>query len=129
MQEKEKGGYPGEVLVAVPLGLLERIESRLSSLEDMMADDLNAQLTLTREDIARRQGVSLSKLQNEPWRLPNYGRPDDGSSKHLWRRETVKAWESASVEEHFKEWSRMTIEEQLRCRGVAEPEERRRRPA
>jgi hypothetical protein len=62
-------------------------------------------------DIAVRRGCSRTwlLLETSPWRLPNFGRPDEGEGTRRWRRETVLAWyASAKWEaERRKEWEDM----------------------
>jgi hypothetical protein len=68
--------------------------------------------TYTVPDLAVKRGVSASWLTatSAPWRLPNWGVPDEGEGKRRWRRETVLTW-YASVTwetERREEWEHMT---------------------
>lgn len=67
--------------------------------------------TYTVSDLATRRGCSVDwlSLSSAPWRLPNWGVPDEGEGKRRWRRETVLSW-YASVKweiERREEWEHM----------------------
>lgn len=68
--------------------------------------------TYTVPDLAIKRGVSANWLSSPsaPWRLPNWGVPDEGEGKRRWRRETVLSWyASAKWEaERREEWEKLT---------------------
>ena len=68
--------------------------------------------TMTTSDIARRRACSAGWLTaaTSPWRLPNFGRADEGDGIRRWRRETVLDWyASAAWETERRElWEKMT---------------------
>lgn len=68
--------------------------------------------TLTTTDIANRRGCSYSWITSaiHPWRLPNFGRADEGEGIRRWRRETVREWYASPTWEADRraEWEAMT---------------------
>jgi hypothetical protein len=100
--------------------ILKEFKTYKEQIEDMLADALNKKNVLTREDIAKRRDVSLVTLAKSPWLLPNFGVPDFGIGKHLWYRETNKAWEEVSMKEHELAWEALSIKEREKCLGIGE---------
>ncbi len=60
-------------------------------------------------DIATWTGMSETQLRDtaQPWRLPNYGRPDLGEGVRRWKAETVRAWYAIPERERRKAWEGM----------------------
>lgn len=67
--------------------------------------------TLTTGDIAARRGCSKSWITSatHPWRLPNFGKADEGEGVRRWRRDTVRAWYASPTWEadHRAAWEAM----------------------
>jgi hypothetical protein len=106
-------------LLTVPASFIEehtRMMRLLANLEEQVSDLLNINQTLDREDIAKRQGVSLRLIYKDPWRQPNFGRSEFGDHRFKWSRKTYLDWE-AHLEEHRQEWLRMSPAERRIAMG------------
>lgn len=79
---------------------------------DMVLDYLPVPETLTTSDIAARRGSSVGwlTLESAPWRLPGFGKADEGEGRRRWRRETVRRWYSEANWEEIRraEWEALT---------------------
>ena len=104
-------------LVSVLFARIEKLEACMERMEELLSDALNVSVMLDRKDIAKRQGVCLSKVEREPWRCPDFGKSGVGGRRFQWHRDTVKEWEKR-LDEHRQEWERMAIPQQLAARGI-----------
>jgi hypothetical protein len=103
----------------VPAETLEQVCARLERIEVLLTDTLNRDVRLGNKEIASRQGVGLTKLSAEPWRLPQFGKAALGEArKKRYSLAEVKEWET-HLEAHRLEWERMTPSQRLECRGIA----------
>lgn len=77
--------------------------------------------TMTTGDIAIRRGCSVGWITTitAPWRLPNFGKADEGEGVRRWRRETVRAWYASATweAERRQEWEDMTPAARRELRG------------
>lgn len=98
--------------VAFLVDCLPLLARRLARLEE-----LTSMRTFTVEDLATMQGCADSTLRGNPWKLPNFGRPDIGGHPRRWLAETVRSWYSRPEDERRREWDRMTSKERLQALG------------
>lgn len=113
----------GDTLVLVPAKTLEHLCAQLGRIESLLTDTINRGCRLGKKEIANRQGVGLSKLSFELWRLPRFGRPALGEPrKRRYALAEVMAWE-ADLEAHRLEWDRMSADQRLACRGIPPTEQ------
>jgi hypothetical protein len=96
-------------------GLLGQLLAEVAEMRATLGEVLAAlpiPETMTTGDIAARRGCSASWIVSavHPWRLPNFGRPDEGEGVRRWRRETVREWYASPTWEadHRAEWKAMT---------------------
>ena len=99
--------------------LNRRVEQILLLLEETRSVAVDSGQVIDRKAIAKRQGVSLSLLKRDPWRLPYYGTGEFATRKIQWRRSTYLEWE-AKLEEHYQKWVSATSVERERLLGVTQ---------
>jgi hypothetical protein len=82
--------------------------------------DLNTKIELkayTLREIAKGLGYSTQTLRNCPWKIPNYGKPDEGISPGKWFYNTIKNWYSIPEEERRFNWESLSSRERLEITG------------
>jgi hypothetical protein len=117
------------LLMHVPYERFAALEAAVAALTDAipaltagMETLLNKNQTIDLEGIAARQGVSLTKVKQQPWRQPNFGQHE--GRRLRWMRETYLEWEK-DLEKHRMEWDGMPISQRCVCVGIARPEKKR----
>jgi hypothetical protein len=102
------------------------IEGALKYLMETAADlkqevlELRTRLDLkayTLKEIAAGLGYSVSHLKASPWKLPNYGRPDEGSNPGRWYYQTIVNWLAIPEDERRFKWESMSSTERRREMG------------
>ena len=99
------------------------IRAEIAEVREMLADLLALMPVsemMSVPDIAHRRGASQKWLRLEPWRLPNFGKSDEGDGLRRWRRETVRAWYAPTNWEavHRAEWEAMSFAARREILGV-----------
>jgi hypothetical protein len=125
VNRQEKGGFDLEPVIDAPdarsdlVGAVAFLVNCLPLLVNRLArlEELTSMRTFTVEDLATMQGCADSTLRGNPWKLPNYGRPDIGGHPRRWLAETVRTWYSRPEDERRREWDRMTSKERLQALG------------
>ncbi len=97
------------------ISLEESNAHRLSTLEE----SIGIKKYLTTKELASRWRCSISTLNRDPWKLPNFGRADKGRSPKMWAVSTVDAWEAVPEEEHRRSWELMSADAKLEALGVS----------
>jgi hypothetical protein len=102
------------------------IEDSLAFLVDTVKEikdeliDLKTKVDLkayTLKDIANGFGYSVQTLRNYPWKIPNYGKPDEGSSPGKWFYNTIKKWYAIPEDERRLKWESMSSHERRKTTG------------
>jgi hypothetical protein len=106
--------YPGlEKGVATLLADMGELKQLVA--EAMMAASLR---TFTAKELAQRFGVSYQHLRNNPWTLPNYGRPDIGRNPGQWLFRTALDWYAIPEDERRRRWEAMSSRERRVAMGI-----------
>jgi hypothetical protein len=71
----------------------------------------------TLKDLATGLGYSVQTLRNNPWKIPNYGRPDEGCNPGKWFYNTIKRWYAVPEEERRRKWESMSSRERREAQG------------
>lgn len=108
-----------QALLFNPLVLLERLTT-IETQNAQILELLNAKKYVTMQDVAQAQGVGLNKLRAEPWRMPMFGKADEGSRPKKWYTETYQRWNDVPMEEHKARWFSMDPDERKKCLGIEE---------
>ena len=106
------------VLIQIPYERFIALENAVTALTAGIESLLDKNQTINIAGIAARQGVSVSKAKQEVWRQPNFGNHE--GRKHQWMRSVYLECEK-NLEERRLEWERMSISQQLLCRGIENP--------
>jgi hypothetical protein len=108
------------------------IESALKYLLEAVTDikretlDIKQRLDMrayTVKEIAEGLGCSVSNLKSRPWLLPNYGRPDFGSSPGKWFYNSLMNWWAIPEDERRFKWETMSAAERRKRLGIHLKEE------
>jgi hypothetical protein len=75
--------------------------------------------TYTIGDLARKLNISESKIRNEPWNVPNYGKADVGISCRRWFHDTVTAWYHIPEADRKAKWESMKSADRRKAMGAA----------
>ena len=92
---------------------LEPVKYIIEMMEGMKKEilDIRARIelqTYTIKDIAKLLGCSVSNVRNNPWKLPNFGKPDVGKHPCRWFYDTIRNWYTVSEDEHRLQWESMS---------------------
>lgn len=95
--------------------LVETIaEIKFEILELKTKSDLRAYAL---KEIAQGLGYSIQTLRNYPWKIPNYGKPDEGSCPGKWFYTTIKKWYEIPENERRLKWESMSSMERRKITG------------
>jgi len=91
----------------------------VNMLEDMKKDiaDLKTRMELhayTLKELATGLGYSVQTMRNNPWRMPNYGKPDVGAHPGKWFYNTIVEWYAVPEDERRFKWESMSSLERRR---------------
>jgi hypothetical protein len=75
--------------------------------------------TYNLSEIARLLHISESKLRNQPWNVPNYGKADIGLGSRRWFHDTVTAWYHIPETERRAKWESMKSADRRKAMGEA----------
>lgn len=108
-------------ILANQAALLAELAEIRSTLDEVLRA-LPVPDTLTVSDIACRRGTSRAWLclESAPWRLPGFGKPDQGDRVRRWRRDTVVDWYASPTweAERREEWEKLSPAERRKVREV-----------
>jgi chlorite dismutase len=82
--------------------------------------DIKAKIELkayTLKEIANGLGYSVQTLRNYPWKIPNYGKADEGSNPGKWFYNSIKNWYDIPEEERRFKWESMSSRERREITG------------
>lgn len=102
-----------------PQALLEELTT-IKTQNAQILELLNAKKYVTMQDVAQAQGVGLNKLRSEPWRMPTFGKADEGVRPKKWYLETYQRWMSTPMDEHKARWFSMDPDERNEYLGIGE---------
>jgi DNA-binding CsgD family transcriptional regulator len=71
----------------------------------------------TLKEIAVGLGYSVQTLRNYPWKIPNYGKTDEGSNPGKWFYNTIKSWYDIPENERRSRWESMSSRERREITG------------
>jgi hypothetical protein len=98
---------------------LQYLTNTISSMEKSIAD-LRTKLDLkayTLKEIAQGLGYSPQYLRHRPWKIPNFGKPDEGNSPGKWFYNTIIAWYAIPEDERRFKWESMSSAERRKFLG------------
>jgi len=99
---------------------LKYLVETMSKIEKELADiKSKVELrTYTLKEIAASLGYSSAQsLRNKPWKMPNYGKPDEGQHPGRWFYSTIVNWYAIPEDERRFNWESMTSKERLKAMG------------
>ena len=97
--------------------LIEMVESIKKELVELNTKaDLR---TYTLKEIAKGFGYSVQTLYNKPWKVPNYGKSDEGASPSKWLYSTIVNWYAIPEDERRFKWESMSAKERRIAMGKA----------
>lgn len=99
----------------VRLMMLEAEVMKLTTEIKNLSARIPAKDTLTITEIAKYLGVAHSSLY-KPWNMPNFGKPDIGSSPRRWLREKALRWYQRPEAERRAEWEAKSTSEKASYR-------------
>ena len=77
--------------------------------------------TYTLKEIAKGLGYSTAQsLRNKPWKMPNFGKPDEGSHPGRWLYKTIVEWYAVPEDERRMKWESMTPRERRQAIGITD---------
>ena len=86
--------------------LIEMVEGIKKDLVDLKTKaDLRS---YTLREIASGLGYSVYTLRSKPWKMPHYGRPDEGIHPGKWFYNTIVNWYAIPEEERRGKWESMS---------------------
>lgn len=65
--------------------------------------------TITRAEIATRQGVTARCIHDQPWRLPDFGRKPLKTNPLTFSYRDYEAWMAVPLEAHRAEWDAIPV--------------------
>lgn len=100
---------------------LKYLVEKVSTIETELAD-IKTKLDLkayTLKEIAQGLGYSPQYLRHRPWKIPNFGKPDEGSHPGKWFYNTIAAWYAIPEDERRFKWESMSSKERRQAMGKA----------
>jgi hypothetical protein len=95
--------------------IVESIKEIKSEIIDLKTKfDLKA---FTLKEIAQGLGYNVQTLRNNPWKIPNYGKPDEGKNPGIWFYNTIKSWYNIPENERRLKWESMSSKERREITG------------
>jgi hypothetical protein len=79
--------------------------------------------TFTLKDIAEKFGYKIQTFRNQPWKMPNYGRPDVDLHPARWYYNTIQNWYAIPEDDRRLRWESMTSSERLELLGKSQKRE------
>jgi hypothetical protein len=73
--------------------------------------------TYTLKEIAAGFEYSVQTLRNYPWKIPNYGNPDEGVNPGRWFYDTIRNWYAIPENERRLRWESMSSRERREATG------------
>ena len=100
-------------------GTLKYIAETVTELKREMLDlQTKSDLRLyTLKEIAQGFGYSTQTLRNSPWKIPNYGKPDEGCNPGKWYYKTIASWCAIPEDERRFKWEQMSSRERRKAMG------------
>jgi hypothetical protein len=65
------------------------------------------------KEIAQGLGYSTQHLRHSPWKMPNFGRPDEGINPGKWFYSTIVKWYAIPENKRRDQWESMSSKERL----------------
>jgi hypothetical protein len=86
--------------------LIETVESIKKEVVDLKT--MAGLRAYTLKEIAAGLGYSINTVRTKPWKMPNYGRPDEGMHPGKWFYNTIVNWYAIPEEERRSKWEAMS---------------------
>ena len=98
------------------MGIEESLKYLVNSVVEIKNEilELNMKISLkafTLKEIAAGFGYKPQTLRCNPWKIPNYGKPDEGKNPGKWFYSTIKNWYAIPEDERRKKWEEMSSQE------------------
>ena len=71
------------------------------------------------KELAQGLGYSVQTLYNHPWKIPNYGKPDEGAHPGKWFYHTIMNWYAIPEDERRYNWESMSSKDRRSAMGKA----------
>jgi hypothetical protein len=69
------------------------------------------------KEIAQGLGYSPQYLRHRPWKIPNFGKPDEGSNPGKWFYNTIVNWYAIPENDRRSQWESMSSRDRLELLG------------
>jgi hypothetical protein len=71
----------------------------------------------TLSEIAVGLGYKVQTMRNHPWKIPCYGKPDEGKAPGRWFYKTIRDWYDIPEDERRQKWESMSSVERREKMG------------
>jgi hypothetical protein len=73
--------------------------------------------TYSLKEIAQGIGYSPQTMRNKPWKIPTFGKPDEGVNPGKWFYNTIVEWYAIPEDERRFQWESLSSNERLKILG------------